>query len=223
MEAEFLELARQCRPFTMTSLERQYGLWQTVRYVVQHGIPGDLVECGVWRGGSAMLMALTLAELGSRDRQIWLYDTFAGMTEPTDRDVSDREHRTGRELWLDSRRSDLSDFCYASLEDVRRNMATIPYPLGQMRFVQGPVEQTLPADAPEKIALLRLDTDWYESTHHELTHLFPRLVSGGVLIIDDYGYWRGARDAVDNYFRDLGVPLLLHRLDSSGRIGVKST
>ena len=89
-----------------------------------------------------------------------------------------------------------------------------------MHFVQGMVEETIPAGAPEKIALLRLDTDWYESTHHEMVHLFPRISDGGVLIIDDYGHWAGARRAVDEYFHEHNIAILLNRLDYTGRIGI---
>jgi hypothetical protein len=88
-------------------------------------------------------------------------------------------------------------------------------------FVKGKVEETLPAHAPDRISLLRLDTDWYESTYHELTHLYPRLTVGGVLIIDDYGHWAGARRAVDDFIGKNKLRLLLNRVDYTGRICVK--
>jgi O-methyltransferase len=93
--------------------------------------------------------------------------------------------------------------------------------MSHVRLVKGKVEDTVPKNAPEKIALLRLDTDWYESTRRELVHLFPRLVPGGVLIIDDYGHWQGARKAVDEYIAGNQVKILLNRVDYTGRIGVK--
>jgi O-methyltransferase len=83
------------------------------------------------------------------------------------------------------------------------------------------VEDTIPASVPEQIALLRLDTDWYESTKCELEILFPRLVKGGVIIIDDYGCWQGARKAVDEYFNKNNIAILLNRMDDTGRIGIK--
>jgi len=83
------------------------------------------------------------------------------------------------------------------------------------------VERTVPDAAPENIALLRLDTDWYSSTKHELIHLYPRIVRNGVLVIDDYGHFKGARDAVDEYMRNDKVPILLNRVDYSGRVGIK--
>jgi O-methyltransferase len=85
----------------------------------------------------------------------------------------------------------------------------------------GKVEDTFPKDTPDKIAILRLDTDWYESTRHELIHLYPKLSIGGVLIIDDYGHWEGARKAVDEYINDNTLRILLNRIDYTGRIAVK--
>jgi len=88
-------------------------------------------------------------------------------------------------------------------------------------FIQGKVEDTLPKITPEKISLLRLDTDWYESTYQELLHLFPKLSKGGTIIIDDYGHWKGAREAVDDYFKEKGIKILLNRIDEIGVIGIK--
>jgi hypothetical protein len=100
-------------------------------------------------------------------------------------------------------------------------MDSTGYPRDRITYVQGKVEETIPAVIPDKISILRLDTDWYASTRHELVELFPRLSIGGVLIIDDYGYWRGARLAVDEYFSQGAAQMLLHRIDYTGRIGVK--
>ena len=215
---------RSARDYTLTSVERQWALINAVRYAVQARIPGDIVECGVWRGGAAMAAALTLLGEGVGDRRLWLYDTFAGMTEPgaTDRRASDGA--AAAEVWRRHRRGDgANDWCRASLEDVRANMERTGYPVTQIRYVKGPVEETLrdTDNLPERIAVLRLDTDWYESTRVELERLYPRLVPGGVLIIDDYGHWQGARKAVDEFFAAGGQPLLLNRIDDTGRIGVK--
>ena len=108
-----------------------------------------------------------------------------------------------------------------SLDEVTRNVLGTGYPADRVRFVEGLVEDTIPEQAPEEIAVLRLDTDWYESTRHQLVHLYPRLSSGGVLILDDYGCWLGARQAVDEYIEEHGLHLLLTRIDSSGRLVVK--
>ena len=109
------------------------------------------------------------------------------------------------------------------MEEARANLLCTGYPAGKMQFVKGKVEDTIPASAPEHIALLRLDTDWFESTYHELIHLYPRLSPGGILIIDDYGYWQGARKAVDRYIEEHQLKLLLTRVDDSARMSVKMT
>jgi hypothetical protein len=216
-----LHIVRRVREFTMTSPERLAALIDSVRYLVRNRIEGDFVECGVWRGGSTMAAALTLLELGDRTRSLYLYDTFEGMPPPTDKDVSvlgkaastllaERERKEGGGIWA-----------YASRADVERNLASTGYPKEHVHFVAGKVEDTLPASAPDKIALLRLDTDWYESTRHELVHLYPRLVRHGILIIDDYGHWRGAQQATDEYFGALPLKPLLQRVDYTGRLLVK--
>jgi hypothetical protein len=104
---------------------------------------------------------------------------------------------------------------------VQRAVRSTGYDPGKIHLIKGKVEDTVPGAAPTKIALLRLDTDWYESTRHELEHLFPRLSPGGVIIIDDYGHWQGARRATDEFLAQHNIPLLLNRIDYTARIGVK--
>lgn len=212
-EAGDIEIIRAVEPYTMTSTERIHALINAVKHIVANRIPGDMVECGVWKGGSVMAMALTLLKLGQSDRSLYLFDTFSGMTPPGDRDVDYQGQQA--HVILDAVR------CEASLAEVEHAVYSTGYDRNRIHFVKGPVEETIPVHAPELIALLRLDTDWYESTQHELSHLFPRLARGGVIIIDDYGHWRGARQAVDEYVAQHQVPLLLHRIDYTGRIGVK--
>ncbi len=206
-------------PFTMTSPERIAALVDAVRYVARHAIPGDVVECGVWRGGSMMAVARTLLELDDL-RSLHLFDTFDGMPPPGDVD-RDRSGASAADLLATSDRESSSVWARSPLDEVRRNLAATGYPPERIRFVVGRVEETVPDRAPASIAILRLDTDWYESTRHELVHLFPRLSVGGVLIIDDYGHWEGARKAVDEYLAETGVRLLLQRIDATGRIAVK--
>lgn len=210
-------------PYTLTSPERIAALCQAVTYVAQHGFPGAVVECGVWRGGSMMAVAETLMRLRQPDRDLYLFDTFDGMTLPGDQDVDVFGKRASELLKEQDRHDPRSIWCVSPLEEVRSNMQSTGYPHERIHFVPGRVEETLPGAAPEQISILRLDTDWYESTRHELEQLFPRVVPGGVLIIDDYGHWDGARRAVDEYLRARGVPILLHRIDYTGRIGVVFT
>jgi O-methyltransferase len=213
------ELCRRIAPYTMTTPTRIYALVRAVEYIVSRSVPGGLVECGVWRGGSMMGVALTLLRLGVTDRDLYLFDTFAGMTDPGEQDFDNTGERAADLLAESSR--DAHIWAVASLDEVREAVSTVGYPAERIHFVQGPVEETLPENAPGEIALLRLDTDWYSSTRHALVHLYPRLPSGGVLIIDDYGYWQGARRAVDEYLQENNVAVLLNRVDSTARLAVK--
>lgn len=212
------ETYRRVAAFTMTSPERIAAVCDAVRYVTAAGIDGAYVECGVWRGGSSMAAALAFQALGVTDRELYLFDTFEGMSAPTEHDKRAGDAADAGKLLEGSSQSE-KIWCKASIEDVSANMASTQYPSQRVHLCKGMVEQTLPAQAPDRIAVLRLDTDWYESTRHELEHLYPRLSVGGVLIIDDYGYWAGARKAVDEYFAD--KPVLLNRIDQTGRIAVK--
>lgn len=221
-DADFQRIYEQCKPFTMTSVERMYALYQAVVYVAKHNIPGCFAECGVWRGGSAMLIARTLQHLGITDRQLYLYDTYEGMSEPTENDLDIKGGKATDLLKTQDKSEASSVWCYASIEDVSANMLSTGYPRERVTLVKGMVEDTIPAQAPSgNIALLRLDTDWYESTLHELEHLYPQLNREGVLIIDDYGHWQGCRKAVDEYFE--GKKMLFNRIDYTGIIGVKTT
>ena len=196
------------------------ALCEAVEYLVTHRIPGGILECGVWRGGSMMAVAETLLRLGVRDRDLFLCDTFAGMTPPTVVDVAFDGSPAEALLAAQSPADPVSVWCVAGLDEVRANLAATGYPSERLHFVRGRVEETLPAAAPKQIALLRLDTDWYESTRHELEHLFPRIPAGGVLIVDDYGHWQGSQRAVDEYFARYRTPILLQRIDYTGRLGV---
>jgi O-methyltransferase len=207
--------------YTMTSPEKIVGLANAVRYVAARRIPGDMVECGVWRGGSAMVAARTFCESGDTTRTIHLFDTFAGMTNPGPQDR--RYDGTAANLLLkrDRDRTASGYWCIADEHDVRQNLAKSGYPANQIRLIVGDVTETIPAEAPGSIALLRLDTDWYASTRHELEHLYDRVSPGGVVIIDDYGHWQGSRRAVDEFLSTLTAVPLMTRLDFDGRMWIK--
>ena len=222
LEPEFLRLYDTCRDETMTSIERMYALYQATCHDNERDVPGDFVECGVWRGGSVMLVASTLLARGCADRAIWLYDTFNGMTPPSDDDIQEMSGRAAAEILAEHPRTDGDPFWgVASRAVVEANIGRTRYPADRFRIVEGHVLDTIPAAAPSTIALLRLDTDWYATTRHELEHLYPRLSPEGVLIVDDYGYWRGAKKATDEYFAAAGDRPLLSRIDYTGRIAVK--
>lgn len=227
---EDIETFRMVQPYTMTGPEAVHAVCEAVRYIVRHDIPGAVVECGVWRGGSMMAAARTLLRQGATDRDLFLFDTFEGMSPPSAEDVDFRGVAAADQLAASDRERSREPsklvpeevvWAYSPLETTRAAMLSVGYPEGKIHFVQGRVEDTLPARAPGSIALLRLDTDWYESTRHELVHLFPRLSPGGILIIDDYGHWKGARKATDEYLMQHKIRLFLGRINYTARIAVK--
>ena len=219
---EDMDIITYASPYSMTTVERLYALIEATKYIEKHNIKGDIVECGVWRGGSMMGVARTLVGLSRTDKNLYLFDTFKGMTEPTEKDIDIRGMSATEKFRKYKDGSGASTWSRASVEEVKKNMYSTGYTTTRIFFIEGKVEDTLPDNAPEKISLLRLDTDWYESTKHEMTHLFPRLSRGGVMIVDDYGHWRGARQAVDEYLGDNCVSILLNRIDYSCRLGVKN-
>jgi hypothetical protein len=212
------ETLAAARPFTMTSVPRLCALINAVKYVARTRIPGDIVECGVWKGGSMVAVARTLRRFSDL-RHLYLYDTFEGMPPPTENDKDISGASADHLLKTSSRDSNV--WAVAQLDTVKQAMSTTGYDPNLIHYVQGKVEDTIPRTIPQQIALLRLDTDWYESTIHELNHLYPLLAARGVLIIDDYGHWQGAKKAVDEYIASHDLPLLLNTIDYTGRIAVK--
>lgn len=217
-----IKIINSVLPFTMTSHARIFSLIRAVEYIIRYNIPGDIVECGVWKGGSMMAVAKVLLEEGKILKDLYLFDTFEGMPEPGKFDLK-HDGRKATELYANKKISkNTSSWCYSSIKEVKKNLFSTGYDPKKINFVKGRVEETITKQAPPaEISLLRLDTDWYESTLHELEHLFPKLSSGGILIIDDYGDWMGAKKAVDQYFAEKNVRMLLNRIDNTGRIGVK--
>lgn len=205
---------------SMTAPIAQWEFIRALRYVEAREIPGSIVECGVWRGGNLVLAGLVRKEVSSR-REIFAFDTFAGMTAPTEHD-----HKAVAEVntvakFEQLERDGHNEWCYASIEDVTANFARVVGKDAQLRTVKGPVQETLtdPANIPDQIAILRLDTDFYDSTKAEMEILYPRLQSGGILIVDDYGEWAGARKAVDEYFANEFV--WLQRVTHTVRMMIK--
>jgi hypothetical protein len=187
----------------MTSRKRVEAMASALQKIDDENIAGDVVECGVWKGGN-----IILARKMSPDRVCWLYDTFEGMTEPGKHD----HHRDGEsaKTRYDEILKRGGGWCRAPLDQVKDNLAvTGVLDETKLRFVVGSVEKTLlkPENIPEQIAICRLDTDWHDSTKIELEMLYPKLASGGVLIVDDYGHWKGARKAVDDYFKSKFNPI----------------
>ncbi len=188
-DVTFTKIFSQCKNYSMTSKERMYSLYKSIEFVEKNNIEGDIVECGVWQGGSIMLCALSLIEFGNTSRKIYLYDTFEGMPKPADESNIDLKGRKAIEIY---KKSDVN--AYSALETTMKNVYSTNYPTENIKFIKGMVEETIPRVISDKIAILRLDTDWFESTYHELLFLFPKLSTNGILIIDDYGHWQGAKE-----------------------------
>lgn len=221
IETEFIEIFKETKKYTMTNWVRMYSLYKSVKYIVSNGIQGDFIECGVWRGGSALIMVKTLERLGVFDRTVFLFDTFKGMSKPVKGVDISLSGGSAIEKWDILQGEGYNNWCYASLEDVKNNFKQVNYPENKIKFIEGDVLETIPETNIDKIALLRLDTDWYESTKIELEYLFPKLQEKGVLILDDFGDWLGAQKATVEYFEKINCELFLHRIDPGARIAIK--
>jgi hypothetical protein len=223
-DPEFTQLYRSLATVTLTSPQLAYALRCATLYLSRSGVVGDIVECGVWRGGSMALTATTLLHTGDHQRQLWLYDTFGWQWEPEgphDGFIAAERAPGSAPAPAEVLPPTSAKSSGTSKAEVLDLLTRTGYPAGQLHLVQGLVQTTIPAQAPDCIALLRLDTDLYDSTLHELEHLYPRLTHGGVLIVDDYGKLSGATKAVDEYFAALTHPPLLQRIDVQGRMAVK--
>jgi hypothetical protein len=203
---------------TMLSYQRLVTLWQQVRYLDRAGLQGSLVECGTWKGGAAALMALAHRRSGAPSRELHLFDSFEGLPEPNrihDGDIAANYAGARASGMLRS-----IGKCVGALEDNRHAVGVIAgYPSALTHFHAGWFQETLKALPAGfgAIALLRIDGDWYESTKICLEVLFPKVVSGGIVVIDDYGKWSGCREAVDEFLAGLQRPLLLNHIDAAGR------
>lgn len=193
--AQELAVAEAVKTFTMTSGQFVIYTQRLIQDLNSRQIPGAVVECGVWRGGQ--IMAAAMAD--TAHRHYWLYDTFEGMQSVSEHDMRNGKHATESLKWRKGGHEG-RNWCRADLDDVQANVWSVVDP-ARTHFVKGDVCETLQGpDLPDEIALLRLDTDFYLSTKIELEVLYPRLVSGGYLVVDDYHSWDGARKAVDEYF-----------------------
>jgi len=209
-DEDFWRILPEVYDFTQLTMEPLWSLYEAIRYLVSKGIKGDIVECGVLFGGAAMLTTKTLLALNDVSREIWLYDSFEGFVG---------EQAPDDKTWYgDKVKGVLPRFDTIAAA----NVESVGYPRDKIKFVKGDIEKTAADNQNHDIALLRLDTDTYHSTRAELEHFFPKLVRGGVLIIDDYGHAFGARRATDEYFADPSRRILLHRVNFTNRIGVKA-
>lgn len=201
-------------PYTMTSIERITCLYESLEHIRENNIRGDVVECGVWKGGNIKGIIDYFDYHKMYDRNVYLYDTFTGMTEPEPQDI-DFEGNLAISI-IDRVR------CECSLEDVKNLLSQSLFPNEKIKFIIGDVSETLNSEenVPKVISLLRLDTDWYKSTKKELDVLYPRLSKNGVMIVDDYGHWQGAKKAVDEYFTEIFEKI--YTIDYTGIKVIKS-
>lgn len=208
VKSTFIEIVS---PFTMTSVERIGALYDSLEYIRANNIQGDFVECGVWKGGNILGIIEYLAFHKMTDRKVFLYDTFEGMTPPQDID-KDLNGRKAESILEDV-------MCISPIDEVRETIERSSFPMANVTFVVGDVCITLNnANNLHKnnLALLRLDTDWYASTKKEMEVLYPKLNFGGVLIVDDYGHWKGSKTAVDEYFEGQGILPRIEQIDYTG-------
>lgn len=220
VDDEFAILMKLVREYSLLPWEASFMNYQAAKWVATQGIPGDVVECGVFKGGSIVMFAKVFERLDKdfKNRKFWLFDTFEGMAPPTERDASDAGP-ADKEYRMSLKKDGTSGWCRQPLEEVeayiRRNTENL-----NVVYVKGKVEETLAKDVnrPERIAILRLDTDFYESTKAEMEFLYPRLVPNGVLIVDDYSFWKGCKEAVDEFFAANNIKPSFFLDPQSGRV-----
>lgn len=211
---------------TMVSPNRLTDTLLAAKHVSKNNIPGAFVECGTWRGGNAIAAGLIFQKYGIK-KDIYLFDTFLGMTKPKENiDETMYLNKTSTEVFNESQIGEYNSWCYASLEEVKSNFTNAGLNIENIKFIKGDVEKTLDvlSNLPKNISVLRLDTDWYDSTKKELESLYNRLSINGVLIVDDYGYWNGAKKAFDEFFQqnNISQPFMISS-DFTGRVGVKTS
>lgn len=209
-------------PHSMTSQKRIHGLFNSLEYIRNNNIEGDMIECGVWKGGNIFGILSYLKHHNMTNVNVWLYDTFGGLTKPTEKDFTNSKGYNNQqvmELWESNKIDDTTNnWCYSDFESVKTLMDSTDYPTDKIKYIIGDICETLKYDTniPDKISLLRLDTDWYESTRVEMEILYPKVVDKGIIIIDDYGYWSGSKTAVDEYYNNNNIILEYQKLDDTG-------
>jgi hypothetical protein len=195
-----------------------------VSHIVDENVQGAIVECGVWCGGSMAAMLYRLLDLKDETREAYLFDTFAGMPEPSELDskIGGDPHATQKRFQESENKSkSRNKWCFCSISRVKQTITQTNYPEHLVHFVEGKVEDTLPVTDVKEIAILRLDTDFYESTKCELEYLYPRVATNGVVIIDDYGVWAGAKKATDEYLKEHNINVELQKIDTPRRFFLK--
>jgi len=230
IEDSFIQLYKKYCDLSMVPWQGMHDSYQAAKYLSLNSIEGEIVECGVYKGGCLGLISETinLFNKGLNDRKFYLFDTFEGMSDPTSDDykIFEKDALYTLKRFKEQKREDgSSDNARGELHEVKDTILKANKNLDNFKFIKGMVETTLKDEKniPEKIALLRLDTDFYESTKIELEILFSKLVKGGILIIDDYGHWSGANKATNQFFsknKFKGISIFNNHINGS-LIGIK--
>lgn len=210
-----MQLFSKVFPYTMAGYRRLSNVYALAYHAEKEKLLGDFVECGVWKGGCSAVMAF-VADTFTSGRKIWLFDSFEGLPEPTREDgVLARTYAGER---IEGRMRSI-DKCVGPLEDVKKIFFEIlQIPKESVVIKKGWFQDTLPVSKNEmgKIAILRLDGDWYESTKVCLENLYDKVVPGGYVIIDDYGHWEGAKRALEEFFQKRNIKPELTKIDYTG-------
>ena len=193
------ELINKCVPYTMTNPKRLGVIYDCVELISIMELDGAFVEAGVYKGGSSMMIAYT-AKAKELNNPLYMLDTYEGMPKPEKIDVKVEKQNDYTYKWEQAKRDGYVDWCYASYEEVEKNMDKVDYE--DVTMIKGMVEQTIPDKRINKISLLRIDTDFYSSTKHLLENLYDKVENGGFIIFDDYYCWEGAKKAVDEFFEE---------------------
>jgi O-methyltransferase len=189
-------------PYTLVGPMRIRNLYNLARRIEHERVPGDVVECGVYNGGTAAVLGhfATRSDLG---RNLWLFDSFAGMPEITPEDGDQAQVYVGQLV--------------ADPSKVTKVLSLVGADMRRTRLVKGWFQDTFPGAQISQIALLNIDADWYSSVKLCLETFYDRVSPGGYISFDDYGYWPGCRRAVDEFFQNRGLSYQLHEVDDSGR------
>lgn len=212
---EKLKLFAKVWPYTMVGYKRLSNIYLLAETVEKNKIGGAFVECGVWRGGCVAVMADVSHKFKS-NRKIWAFDSFKGLPEPTEKDGINAirfalNRSSGKLVSINQ--------CVASVEDVNKILFSILKLDKRNIFIEkGWFQETLPKAKSriENIAILRVDCDWYESVRCCLDNLYDNLITGGYLIIDDYGHWEGCKKAVDEFLESRKIKVRLNKIDYTG-------
>ena len=197
-----VRLVHRLRPYTALFPLRLCALYRLSREIDRLSVPGDVVECGVYNGGSAALMA-SICTRSSQDRKIWLFDSFEGLPQPTE---NDGQKAQGCYWW-----------CHGDLSMVKGILGKLGIPESRTRIVKGWFHDTFPSVDIPAIALLHIDADWYESVKLCFERFYDSVRPGGFIVIDDYGHWEGARRATDEFLEKRAIDARLVRVDYTGR------